>query len=153
VTEAWEIMAAVALRDSLGAQVSAAASAVLAGVLVWHAIALARQGRWREWTCLSAGGIAAVTLVWLIALLAGRSAALNSSSAKLALLAALAVATAVVLYHSVYRYLGPLRISLLVGLRCLAIVVLVLLLFKPAVVTRQGGAGRPAGGGGPGDAG
>ncbi|MDD4889291.1 MAG: glutamine amidotransferase [Phycisphaerae bacterium] len=135
------LLSALVPRDVLGAKVAAAAAGVLAAVLLWHFVAMVRERRWAEWTCWSAGVIAAITAVWLVALLTGD--VFDNAWTKLALLTLLAIATAIIFYHTVYHYLGPARILLLLALRCAAIVVLVLLLFKPAVANRPADSDRP----------
>ena len=135
------LLADLMARDAMGVQIAAIAVAVLAAVLAWHAVAMAWQGRWREWTCWSAGALAVIACLWVVGLLVRGDAA--STWSRLILLTGLAVAAAVIFYVAVFQYLGAVRILILLSLRCVAIGVLVILLFKPALVTPPAGRDRP----------
>ncbi|MBN1347612.1 MAG: hypothetical protein JXQ73_33305 [Phycisphaerae bacterium] len=55
----------------------------------------------------------------------------------------LCVATVVVFYHVVYRFLGAARVTTLLVLRCLAILVLLMLLFRPVLAVIPTGGKSP----------
>ncbi|MCG3179552.1 MAG: hypothetical protein BIFFINMI_01888 [Phycisphaerae bacterium] len=138
----WTFMLGrVVFQDSLGARIAGGAAAVLAAVLLWHFASRIREGRVRHWTGWSAGVLGGLTIVWLVGLIT--SDGFDSPWTQIVLLALLAVGTVLIFYHTVFHYLGAVRVSLLLLLRCLAIVVLVLLLFKPAIGHRSGAGDRP----------
>lgn len=112
---------------SLAAAAGAIAPALLIDSVVSRVSGPRRGGDMDFAAALAASaGTAGVVLVYL---LAGE----NTQAVWLAVLAFQVAAAVGVLYAAVYAYLGPGRIAALMALRCGAIGVLMLILFKPAL--------------------
>lgn len=94
----------------------------------WLIVLIWRRG---DLSSLLSMVLAAVTTTWMDA--AAFIPSLREPSALAPIVALLCVLTVLVFYHVVYRFLGAWRIGTLLALRCLAILVLLVLLFRPVV--------------------
>ncbi len=94
----------------------------------WLVLLIWRRGDVASW----------LSLILAALVLAGMDAAaflgqLRTPELMAPVVVMLCVATVVVFYHVVYRFLGAGRITALLALRCLAVLVLLLLLFRPVL--------------------
>lgn len=120
------------------AMLAAAVSLALVGYGIWQMLLLRQR---RQGAVALLAGVAAAAAV----LLAAGRLPLDSPAQRvswLVLLAVLIVLAVGVFYSAVYAYLGRRRMTALLALRFLAILALLLILFKPALSFQPGGPAR-----------
>ena len=138
----WGVRELLASRRRAGLLSIAAAAgpgALLLALLADGAVRLARD----DWPAARRSLLAAATAGTVTLLGAILVALVNTAGAAWLAILAFQLTTAVcVLYWSAYTYLGPARLGVLLALRILACLGLLLILFKPAILTSASPPGR-----------
>lgn len=122
-------------NGGLLALLGVAVAAALLGYGLWQIVAGRRRG-------VGAAAVAAGALAGACVLLAAAYVPMDSAAGQLlwlVLLGAVVAAAVGVFYSVVYGYLGRRRIAALLVLRCLGILALLLILFKPALSHQPAG--------------